>query len=157
MSGAAAPRSRNAPWTCTSGGCARRSSRPARRRWSRPSAGRATASARRRPEPAVPARIRGMDWILATAIAALAAACAVLAWLWRRLRRLESERLEERRRARAGRRRLLDLLRAYRALADALPDAVIVAERNSQRIVWFNPAATRLLGLRQPRDIDAPL
>src|SRR5690606_15546379 len=98
-----------------------------------------------------------MDWSLATAIAALAAACAALAWLWRRLRRLESERLEERRRARAGRRRLLDLLRAYRALADALPDAVIVAERNSQRIVWFNPAATRLLGLRQPRDIDAPL
>ena len=49
------------------------------------------------------------------------------------------------------------MLRAYRALADALPDAVIVAERDSQRITWFNAAATRLLGLRFPADRDAPL
>jgi two-component system phosphate regulon sensor histidine kinase PhoR len=54
-------------------------------------------------------------------------------------------------------RRLLGMLRAYRALADALPDAVIVAERDSQRIAWFNAAATRLLGLHYPADIDAPL
>jgi two-component system phosphate regulon sensor histidine kinase PhoR len=58
---------------------------------------------------------------------------------------------------RARRRRLVGMLRAYRALADALPDAVIVAERDSQRIAWFNGAATRLLGLRYPADIDAPL
>jgi two-component system phosphate regulon sensor histidine kinase PhoR len=58
---------------------------------------------------------------------------------------------------RARKRRLVGMLRAYRALADALPDAVIVAERDSQRIAWFNGAATRLLGLRYPGDIDAPL
>jgi two-component system phosphate regulon sensor histidine kinase PhoR len=58
---------------------------------------------------------------------------------------------------RARKRRLVGMLRAYRALADALPDAVIVAERDSQRIAWFNGAATRLLGLRSPADIDAPL
>ena len=58
---------------------------------------------------------------------------------------------------RARKRRLVGMLRAYRALADALPDAVIVAERDSQRIAWFNGAATRLLGLRYPADLDAPL
>ncbi|MFC7301459.1 phosphate regulon sensor histidine kinase PhoR [Cognatiluteimonas weifangensis] len=54
-------------------------------------------------------------------------------------------------------RRLIGMLRAYRAVADALPDAVVVVERNSQRIAWFNAAATRLLGLHYPRDIAAPL
>ncbi len=58
---------------------------------------------------------------------------------------------------RARKRRLLDMLRAYRGAAAALPDAVVVVDRNSQRILWFNEAATRLLGLRYPRDIDAPL
>ena len=58
---------------------------------------------------------------------------------------------------RTRKRRLLDMLRAYRAAAAALPDAVVVVECNSQRILWFNEAATRLLGLRYPRDIDAPL
>ncbi len=57
----------------------------------------------------------------------------------------------------AQKRRLVGMLRAYRALADALPDAVIVAERDSQRIAWFNAAATRLLGLHYPADIEAPL
>ena len=58
---------------------------------------------------------------------------------------------------RGRKRRLLDMLRAYRAAADALPDAVVVVERNSQRVLWFNAAATSLLGLRFPRDIDAPV
>jgi two-component system phosphate regulon sensor histidine kinase PhoR len=58
---------------------------------------------------------------------------------------------------RGRKRRLLDMLRAYRAAADALPDAVVVVERNSQRVLWFNAAATSLLGLRFPRDIDAPI
>ena len=58
---------------------------------------------------------------------------------------------------RARKRRLLGMLRAYRGAAAALPDAVVVVDRNSQRILWFNEAATRLLGLRYPRDIDAPL
>ena len=35
---------------------------------------------------------------------------------------------------RSRKRRLLDMLRAYRAAAAALPDAVVVVERNSQRV-----------------------
>jgi two-component system phosphate regulon sensor histidine kinase PhoR len=58
---------------------------------------------------------------------------------------------------RARKRRLLAMLRAYRAAAMALPDAVVVVERNSQRVLWFNAAAQRLLGLVHPRDIGAPL
>ena len=73
---------------------------------------------------------------------------------WRQLDRLlHRNQLETRTRNR----RLLAMLRAYRAAAAALPDAVVVVERNRQRILWFNEAATRLLGLQAPRDIDAPL
>ena len=58
---------------------------------------------------------------------------------------------------RSHKRRLIGMLRAYRAVADALPDAVVVVERNTQRIAWFNAAASPLLGLHYPRDVDAPL
>ncbi|MBB1089083.1 phosphate regulon sensor histidine kinase PhoR [Lysobacter sp. SG-8] len=58
---------------------------------------------------------------------------------------------------RGRKRRLMEMLRAYRAAAAALPDAIIVVERNSQRIQWFNEAGTRLLGLRYPDDIGASL
>ena len=58
---------------------------------------------------------------------------------------------------RTRKRRLLDMLRAYRAAAMALPDAVVVLERNSQRVLWFNAAASRLLGLHYPDDIGAAL
>ncbi|HRO64152.1 phosphate regulon sensor histidine kinase PhoR [Thermomonas sp.] len=58
---------------------------------------------------------------------------------------------------RARRRRLLGLLRAYRTAAATLPDAILVVERNSQRLLWFNEAATRLLGLHYPHDRDVPL
>ena len=58
---------------------------------------------------------------------------------------------------RGRKRRLVAMLRAYRAAAAALPDAVVVVERNSQRVQWFNEAATPLLGLRYPRDIGLPL
>src|SRR5690554_5105439 len=54
-------------------------------------------------------------------------------------------------------RRLVEMLRAYRAAAAALPDAVVVLERNSQRVQWFNEAATGLLGLQYPGDLDAPV
>ena len=73
---------------------------------------------------------------------------------WQQFDRLLDRNQDE---TRARNRRLLAMLRAYRAAADALPDAVVVVERNHQRIVWFNEAATRLLGLQAPRDIDAPL
>ena len=58
---------------------------------------------------------------------------------------------------RARKRRLLAMLRAYRAAAAALPDAVVVVERNSQRVQWFNKAATSLLGLHYPGDIGASI
>ncbi len=58
---------------------------------------------------------------------------------------------------RARKRRLLAMLRAYRAAAAALPDAIVVVERNSQRILWFNEAATPLLGLHHPRHQDQSL
>ncbi len=55
---------------------------------------------------------------------------------------------------RTRKRRLLSMLRAYRAAAAALPDAVLVVERNSQRVLWFNEAATPLLGLHFPQHQD---
>lgn len=58
---------------------------------------------------------------------------------------------------RSRKRRLLGMLRAYRTMADALPDAVVLVERNSQRVQWFNQAATPLLGLRYPQDQNAPI
>ena len=74
--------------------------------------------------------------------------------VWHELDRLLHRSQSE---MRARKRRLISMLRAYRAAAAALPDAVVVVERNSQRILWFNEAATRLLGLRHPADIEAPL
>jgi two-component system, OmpR family, phosphate regulon sensor histidine kinase PhoR len=73
---------------------------------------------------------------------------------WPQLDRLLHRNQQE---ARTRNRRLVGLLRAYRAAASALPDAVVVVDRNSQRILWINSAATRLLGLHAPRDLDAPL
>jgi two-component system phosphate regulon sensor histidine kinase PhoR len=58
---------------------------------------------------------------------------------------------------RARKRRLLAMLRAYRAAAAALPDAIVVVERNSQRVLWFNEAAGPLLGLRFPRHQGASI
>jgi two-component system phosphate regulon sensor histidine kinase PhoR len=116
----------------------------------------------------------GQPWFAVTV-----AALAVVAWhYWRLhgvLRRLtarqrlepprgtgvwnELDRLLHRSQAemRARKRRLVAMLRAYRAAAMALPDAVVVVERNSQRVLWFNGAATRLLGLAYPSDIGAAL
>lgn len=106
------------------------------------------------------------------------AAVAALGWQVWRLRRLlhrlasrqrlgddgagawgDVERLLQRRQSamQQRRRRLVDMLRAWRAAATALPDAVVVVDRLSQRIVWFNAAGTSLLGLRHPRDVGAPV
>jgi len=73
---------------------------------------------------------------------------------WSELQRLLVRHQDE---ARLRKRRLVDRLGAYRAVANALPDAVVVIERNTQRILWFNDAATPLLGLRFPRDRNASI
>ena len=106
------------------------------------------------------------------------AALGVVAWHYWRLRRVllrltarqrmepakgegvwnELDRLLHRSQSemRSRKRRLLDMLRAYRAAAAALPDAVVVVDRNTQRVQWFNKAATTLLGL-QAADVGKPL
>ncbi|ALN86766.1 phosphate regulon sensor kinase PhoR [Lysobacter capsici] len=116
----------------------------------------------------------GYPWPIVTA-----AALGVVAWHYWRLRRVlirltarqrltpplgegiwnELDRLLHRSQAemRGRKRRLIEMLRAYRAAAAAMPDAIVVVERNSQRIQWFNEAATGLMGLRYPRDIGAPV
>ena len=113
-----------------------------------------------------------LGWLLGHVWPVLtAAALGVVAWHYWRLRKVllrltarqriqpahgdgvwnELDRLLYRSQSemRARKRRLLDLLRAYRAAADALPDAVVVVDRNSQRVQWFNRAATTLLGLQR--------
>ena len=67
--------------------------------------------------------------------------------VWNELDRLLHRSQSE---MRSRKRRLLDMLRAYRAAAAALPDAVVVVDRNTQRVQWFNKAATTLLGLQHP-------
>ncbi|UXI66942.1 phosphate regulon sensor histidine kinase PhoR [Tahibacter amnicola] len=52
----------------------------------------------------------------------------------------------------ARKRRLLRLLRAFRTTAAALPDATVVLADDGA-ILWFNTAATRLLGLSYPHDV----
>ncbi|NUO74929.1 MAG: phosphate regulon sensor histidine kinase PhoR [Lysobacter sp.] len=74
--------------------------------------------------------------------------------IWNELDRLLHRSQAE---MRGRKRRLIEMLRAYRAAAAALPDAIVVVERNSQRIQWFNQAANGLLGLRYPRDIGGSL
>lgn len=74
--------------------------------------------------------------------------------IWNQLDRLLSRSHNE---SLSRKKRLVAMLRAYRAAAAALPDAIVVVERNSQRIVWFNQASNRLLGLHYPRDIGAPI
>ena len=71
----------------------------------------------------------------------------------------EVERLLHRRRqdARARDRRLVEMLRAYRTVASVLPDALVIVDRNSQRLLWSNTAAATLLGLDYPRDQGASI
>ena len=74
--------------------------------------------------------------------------------VWSELHRLLQRNQQE---MRSRKRRLVEMLRSYRAAAAALPDAVVVVDRNTQRMQWFNEAATSLLGLHHPADMDAPL
>ncbi|MGY0504603.1 phosphate regulon sensor histidine kinase PhoR [Luteimonas sp. e5] len=74
--------------------------------------------------------------------------------VWNELDRLLATSRDD---SRASKRRLIAMLRAYRAAAAVLPDAIVVVDRNSQRALWFNEASERLLGLTWPQDIGAPL
>lgn len=58
---------------------------------------------------------------------------------------------------RGRKRRLIEMLRAYRAAAAALPDAIVIVDRNTQRVLWFNEASGALLDLHYPGDIGAPV
>ncbi|HEX6834722.1 MAG TPA: phosphate regulon sensor histidine kinase PhoR [Rudaea sp.] len=55
---------------------------------------------------------------------------------------------------RSRKRRLINLLRAFREGAAALPDGVVVLT-TGRTVLWFNEAASRLLGLSAPRDRNA--
>jgi len=72
--------------------------------------------------------------------------------VWNELDRLLYRSQRE---TRKRKRRLIEMLRAYRAAATALPDAVVVVDRNTQRVQWFNEAANQLLGLSYPADLGA--
>ncbi len=74
--------------------------------------------------------------------------------IWNQLERLLSRSQHE---TRAQRKRLISMLRAYRAAATALPDAIVVVDRKTRRAQWFNESAERLLGLAWPRDLEAPI
>lgn len=48
------------------------------------------------------------------------------------------------------------IIREFRGMTDAFPDATLVLDENDT-ITWFNEAARRLLGLRSPEDIGQPV
>ncbi|TBR13483.1 MAG: DUF3329 domain-containing protein, partial [Lysobacter sp.] len=123
---------------------------------------------------ALAGRLSGSAWagLAIAALLALAWHLSRLSMLLKRLRSgrhvpakrpagiwAELEHLLHRRQtgARQRRRRLAALLRAYRAAATVLPDAIVVVERANQRIVWFNEAGTSLLGLHYPDDIGTSI
>ncbi len=74
--------------------------------------------------------------------------------VWSDIERLLHRRQDD---AHNRKRRLLGMLRAYRTAAAVLPDAVVIIDRNSQRVLWFNEACEHLLGFRYPRDKDQPV
>lgn len=74
--------------------------------------------------------------------------------LWAALETLIHRRQTENRRR--GR-RLVQLLRAYRQAATAMPDGALVIGRRDGRLVWFNKTARHLLGLRYPQALGQPL
>lgn len=59
-------------------------------------------------------------------------------------------------RSRKRKRRLSRFVSRFREAAAALPDAAVVIGAEG-RIEWLNPAASRLLGLRSPADVNVPL
>ncbi|TDR43275.1 two-component system phosphate regulon sensor histidine kinase PhoR [Tahibacter aquaticus] len=72
------------------------------------------------------------------------------AGLWGALYRIQ---LRRQRSDTERRRRLVQVLRAFRNTAAALPDATVVLDADGV-ILWFNDASTRLLGLSYPHDLS---
>lgn len=66
-----------------------------------------------------------------------------------RISKLEKARKEQNEQYRA-------MIRDFQSLTDALPDATLVIDRNSN-INWFNNTARVLLGLRVPEDLGQPV
>lgn len=74
--------------------------------------------------------------------------------LWATLETLIHRRQTENR----GRtRRLVQLLRAYRQAATAMPDGAVILGRRDHRLIWFNKPARHMLGLRYPQSLGEPL
>ena len=98
------------------------------------------------------------SWQLRTVLERLGARCLAAPsegrTVWDELDRLLYRSQSE---TRGRKRRLVEMLRAYRGAAAVLPDAVVVIDRSEGRIVWVNEAAHRFLGLEYPRDIGATL
>ena len=74
--------------------------------------------------------------------------------LWAALETLVYRRQTE---TRAHNRRLVQLLRAYRQAAATMPDGAVVISRSENRLIWFNKAAKRLLGLHYPQSLNTSL
>lgn len=59
--------------------------------------------------------------------------------------------------ARARKRRLTAMLRAFRQAAAALPDAIVALDAQDHRVEWFNEAAQPLLDLKYPHSLGSQL
>lgn len=111
-----------------------------------------------------------------TLLALLTAVTAIALWngwqLWRLTRNLSGNRLSQpndasglwpeifdtlyriRRRSHQSRRRVADAMREFRSATGAMPDGALVINKKSQ-MVWLNPAASKMLGLRLPQDANS--
>lgn len=122
----------------------------------------------------VAAVVLGVGWYLdQLALAALLGLAVYAAWLLRNMRRLHAwlgsgkeeppesvgvwseifegiHQLQKRNREQQARNE--DIIREFRSMTDAFPDATLVLDENDG-ITWFNESARRLLGLRSPEDI----
>ena len=122
----------------------------------------------------VAAVVLGVGWYIdQLALAALLGLAAYAAWLLRNMRRLHAwlgsgsqeppesvgvwseifegiHQLQKHNREQQARNE--DIIREFRSMTDAFPDATLVLDENDG-ITWFNEAARRLLGLRSPEDI----
>jgi two-component system, OmpR family, phosphate regulon sensor histidine kinase PhoR len=71
---------------------------------------------------------------------------------WGIFSEVQARLFQRQREARRRKQRLHGLLHAFREAAAALPDGIVLVQRDG-RIAWFNEAAMRLLGLRHPVDV----